>query len=330
MLSVNSVATRVDRFSLFLISCVSYSVTWNELPEKSYAFIDNVSAFFRTHSKVILVLCGVALIISKIIKFFFREKHPAELRIDYAVNKAIDDFRKIVFEDVTDQATDHNRVTIFKHYNRHFRIKWREIFGLHWPPFSRWFFSGWLVAIYRSGHVTQRNITCFLAPDDAERTEGIAGRAWRCKNTYTIGGDENNTLPDLEEFRRYTRISVIVINIRRCLRWLLRKIFPVLCTGWIAISDEEINDYLAGVEAVKKYAAYTHAPEAWVWSRLRANKLLPTAITGMILQDGRQGAWGALVLDSKNGRHCIPTGDRKFMDAFRALNKVLMNLEVIP
>lgn len=73
----------------------------------------------------------------------------------------------------------HHRVTLFQHVA--FCMSWRR---------RPW--SGWLTAVARSGHATQNRKVIFLAPDDADKAEGIAGAAWSKKGAAYVGN-----LPDL-------------------------------------------------------------------------------------------------------------------------------------
>ncbi|MDE3188947.1 MAG: GAF domain-containing protein [Acidobacteriota bacterium] len=76
-----------------------------------------------------------------------------------------------------------HRVTLFKH--KRWWLCWR-----FWP------WSGWLVPVVRSGHTTLNHQTCFLAPDEADHAEGIAGRCWSTKAVILIPTEDSNmTLP---------------------------------------------------------------------------------------------------------------------------------------
>ncbi len=71
----------------------------------------------------------------------------------------------------------HHRATLFRHQ----RCKWWP-FPLRYfvdpPGKRRWPCSGWLVPAIRSGHTTQHTTTYFLAPDDADKAEGVVGHIW--------------------------------------------------------------------------------------------------------------------------------------------------------
>jgi hypothetical protein len=91
-----------------------------------------------------------------------------------AIQKLLDEFRNEVFGDRTDDPLDHHRVTLFKFYKTAVRLS---------APRDWWH---WLIAVARSDHLTKLRIRRFRAPDDAERCEGVAGRAWRCKGWVLV------------------------------------------------------------------------------------------------------------------------------------------------
>ena len=73
---------------------------------------------------------------------------------------------------------DHDRITIFK-YKKYCVLK------SHWSK-KKWyrpnqphhFIGSFLVPYLRSGHLSQQTRICFFAPDDSDRSEGIASLAW--------------------------------------------------------------------------------------------------------------------------------------------------------
>jgi len=76
-----------------------------------------------------------------------------------------------------DGLDHHHRATLFRYQ------QWCVCptpVRLWWWPYGRgrWPNSGWLVPIVRSGHATQKSRTVFLAPDDADHVEGVAGAVW--------------------------------------------------------------------------------------------------------------------------------------------------------
>lgn len=106
------------------------------------------------------------------------------------VQTTMDELYKHAFRSNADPS-HHHRVTLFKHKLCRLRISpWRLVY---WPwGRGRGPCSGWLVPVARSGHTTQRTKTVFLAPDDADAAEGIAGLAWSCNKMIPM-----SNLPDL-------------------------------------------------------------------------------------------------------------------------------------
>lgn len=88
----------------------------------------------------------------------------------------LDELRKHAFNTGTGQSeVHHHRVTLFKH--RKFRLGlWR------WWCLGQHPWSGWLVPVLRSGHITQRSKTVFLAPDRGDHAEGVAGKAYNSES----------------------------------------------------------------------------------------------------------------------------------------------------
>lgn len=100
-----------------------------------------------------------------------------------AVEPVLDVLRQHAFVDEYAQSDPehHHRATLFRHCPRKFWI---------WP-FRKWYspwgasfrgpWAGWLIPISRSGHTTKHSDTTFLAPDDADNAEGVAGMIWASK-----------------------------------------------------------------------------------------------------------------------------------------------------
>ncbi len=75
----------------------------------------------------------------------------------------------------------HNRATLFQY--KQWRI-WPFPWHRKWLPFINrpgGPGAGWLVPVARSGHTTQSSNSIFLAPDDADAAEGVAGHIWSCE-----------------------------------------------------------------------------------------------------------------------------------------------------
>ncbi len=104
----------------------------------------------------------------------------------------LDELREHAFNAGADDPSHHHRVTLFR------RVRWRLRI---WPSRSRFWiwgpqrypWSGWLVPVLRSGHTTQRTKSVFLAPDDADHAEGVAGQTWNCNSILY-----KHSLPDVD------------------------------------------------------------------------------------------------------------------------------------
>ena len=102
----------------------------------------------------------------------------------------------------------HHRVTLFKHVRFRWRIgEWRSKL---WPwGKGRTPWSGWLVPILRSGHTTQNSATVFLAPDDADQAEGVAGRTWAKSCEMTVEGLSLPKIDDSESMSKYAEKTCV-------------------------------------------------------------------------------------------------------------------------
>src|SRR5258708_766444 len=75
-------------------------------------------------------------------------------------------------DDTKDDPHHFHRVTMFKHCRFHF---------------GKWPFSGWMMAVARSGHSTKSGIRCFRASlDKPDEAEGVAGRAFAYQKIVTV------------------------------------------------------------------------------------------------------------------------------------------------
>lgn len=95
------------------------------------------------------------------------------------IRDVLDQFRSELFNDATDDPVHEHRVTLFKYQRWHWC--WRK-----WP------WRGWLLPVERSGHTTQRTNIAFMAPDEADGVEGVAGMTWARRQVVHV-----KELPDL-------------------------------------------------------------------------------------------------------------------------------------
>lgn len=120
----------------------------------------------------------------------------------HAVHKILDKYRDEVFREQftrdANERLDHHRVTLFRHVSW-LRVCWRLPWGAR------------LIPLERSGHLTQRTRACFLAPDDGDRAEGIAGLAWSRKHPIAISGLPELRLDspsvEIEDYAQKTNVS---------------------------------------------------------------------------------------------------------------------------
>lgn len=80
------------------------------------------------------------------------------------IKLVLDHLSKDIFGDRQANAYE-DRVTLF----RHFKWKW---------CCKRWPWSGWLIPVERSGHVTRSSKIIFKAPQQGDEAQGIAGQSW--------------------------------------------------------------------------------------------------------------------------------------------------------
>jgi hypothetical protein len=109
------------------------------------------------------------------------------------VHELLDTLRDHTFTGQQFEHEQNRRVTLF----RYRWFNWRR-----WP-----FFGGWLIPYERSGHQTRKTDAIFYAPDDGEKAEGVAGRAWSRKRKVYVPGLPGLREPSVsdEDFEKYSR-----------------------------------------------------------------------------------------------------------------------------
>ncbi len=98
-----------------------------------------------------------------------------------AIHHLVNTYRDFVFADERQENLHHHRVTLFRHY------RWWE-----YPCCFKRPFGSRLIPVARSGHTTQQSNIAFLVPDDADKSEGFAGKVWATFSTLIV-----SDLPDL-------------------------------------------------------------------------------------------------------------------------------------
>lgn len=99
----------------------------------------------------------------------------------------------------------HHRATLFKFVQHKWWIRPNR--GPFWWPWGKGCGpnSGWLRPIQRSGHTTQKSNALFLAPDDADRAEGVAGKTWTTRNELNVSGLVFPVLGDEKTITEYSK-----------------------------------------------------------------------------------------------------------------------------
>lgn len=122
-------------------------------------------------------------------------RHKTDRSKLVAVHALLDQMCDNTFRNEKFELDQHRRVTLF----RHAWFCWRR-----YP-----FFGGWLIPIERSGIQTRKTDAIFRAPDDGEKCEGVAGRAWGRKHKVFVPGLPSlraNEVTDLD-FQEYAEKS---------------------------------------------------------------------------------------------------------------------------
>lgn len=116
------------------------------------------------------------------------KKHIGSPQYWDLVHYLLDELRTAVFKNKQNEQFS-ERVTLFRH--RKFAMVTRV-----WP------WSGWLVPVERSGHLTRKSDAIWRAPDDGDSAEGIAGRVWVGGNIIRVDELPELTVDSPEELIR--------------------------------------------------------------------------------------------------------------------------------
>ncbi|WP_298868076.1 hypothetical protein [uncultured Gimesia sp.] len=305
------ISKSVEWATVFVLGWVGYALDFDLERLKKDEFLHWLVDTTRAEAPKI-VICSVMIIgISKIISWALIRKSIEQVLIDRNISDALDKFRDVCFPNLEKSVpVDHNRVTLFKH------VEWKSWIhpfkGIFNPwGYWRWPWSGWLCVKYRSGHVTQGGTTIFLAPDDAQNSEGVAGETWRRGEAYRVGG-QLNKLPDLNKDSYKSNIYV-------CWIYFLKK----LC-----ISSDKMDSYEILRSKVYQYAENTNTSPKLVWQRMKKRKTCPTSILGVVIENRKKERWGVLIMDSSNEHSCIDTSDKKFREGLSALIRELRRYDI--
>ncbi len=266
-------------------------------PNQPRLFLQGSIEFVQSHATWIGVSLGSLVLILRIGRWFCGGKSKEALILDRLTTDALDKLRETCFPNLpANEPVDHNRVTVFRHSKCVFWIwPFRGVF-VPWG-IGRWPWSGWLVIFQRSGHVTQSRTTAFLAPDDAQHSEGVAGQAWR-RQVYRVGQGERR-LPNLR--------GVHYVGYPRSIWWRIRV--------FLGKTSPEIEEHLATCMQVRQYAEATHCSTRFVWQRIRKARPCPTSIVAVPLLNKNKERWGVVVMDSCNQFECVDVHTPEFRRA---------------
>lgn len=194
--------------------------TWKTEDRGGWNAVKAVLQFTQSFQKPALAIFGIAAIV---LKRLADAVGPAWLW--RAIEDLLSEYRKECFKDSElTQAEFHHRVTLFQHVD--LRTWWFWVTGRFWscwrckkPAGIRTPAAGWLVVVRRSGHATKRTNVAFLAPDDADCTEGVAGRAWGENQIVSI-----KELPDLSGNPTEEEINGYADETNCTIEWLKNRI----------------------------------------------------------------------------------------------------------
>jgi hypothetical protein len=236
-------------------------------------------------------------------KFFgwlCRSESPEEATLERLATHALDEFRSKVFPGIPSNVENHlNRVTLFKKVGTVWWMSPRRGWWC-WPWGFRCPWSGWLIVIHRSGHVTKNSWVAFLAPNDGA-AEGVTGKAFQAGALRVKPSDDLN--------------GEVYVS------WGM----GLWHQFWhkIGYANTKNADYVRLKWAVHNYARSTHTSPRIVWRRMKAKKVCPTSILGVKVQAASGEPWGVLVMDSANAFECVDTEDQRFKTAWTGLMKSL-------
>ncbi len=283
-----------------------------DLPPKDQPelFMQSWVEFAHARPTLLGIALGVGILVVRIGRRLVENKRREVAILDRLRTETLDRFRDTCFPTIpSNEPKDLNRVTVFRHLKC---LWWIWPFRGVLTPWGlgRGPWSGWLVVHCRSGHVTRGTRTAFLAPDDAQHSEGVAGQAWR-RQAYRVGKGANK-LPELKDVRYVS--------------WPVAIFYNVL----LAISAPTTNAKRFAEERTKvtNYAEATHCRPRFVWQRIKRKTPCPVALLAVPLLNKNREPWGVVVMDSCNQYECIDTDSREFRTAFTKLEQQLHSLGV--
>lgn len=123
----------------------------------------------------------------------------------------LDEYQGKAFNVDPSDPRDHHRVTLFKHYkNCIFRRHWSS--RAWWKPWGETpMVSSYLAPVLRSGHISQKSSALFHVPDDSDKAEGVAGKAWSAQEAIILP-----SLPDVNKANAKVRDRKNYANVTSC------------------------------------------------------------------------------------------------------------------
>jgi hypothetical protein len=104
------------------------------------------------------------------------------------LQELLDEFQEVAFQEFQNHIKDHHRVTLFRYRKWCWNLTTPMTDG-RWPwRWGRCPWSGWLVPVLRSGRTSQNTKAIFLAPDNGDEAEGVAGYAWASNKVFVVTG----------------------------------------------------------------------------------------------------------------------------------------------
>lgn len=308
-LALGWISGAAETVVILALACVAFALDVDASDESKHFLLEGAVRFAQEHATEIGVSGLAFFAAGRLGKWLFAERSEDTRIVDRLVVDALDEFRLVAFGRQLSAATppDHNRVTYFRH--RHF-VWWIWPFrGIIWPWGKAFPGTGWLVIAYRSGHLTKRARTVFLAPDHAADCEGVAGQAYR--RGALRAGKAPKKLPDLStvSYTGYWKATLLQ----------MREFFGSTKPSVLNFAHER--------QLVHAYAEATYTSSRQIWYRLGKKRPCPTSILGIQLRDHHNRPVGALVMDSCNEHECIDSDSTQFKQALTKLTKKLRRIE---
>lgn len=201
--------------------------------------------------------------------------HPVTWR---QVQAILDQLQRDLFG--TDGPGHHHQVTLIRRNGWALLAgPWRRKWHAPWGK-GRWPRSGWLVPVARSGHGNKNTRCVFLAPDDHDGAEGVAGAAWALGKS----GAMHSPIEDLPELNRdttpedrklYAKLTYVP---KEWVEWRIRR--GKICARSYAGRPIEVNNEMWGVLIIDSRASKLPDKRKLNQASATAAKLLDAVLQG--------------------------------------------------